>query len=515
VTARNKSLMRRTGRNLIDAGALSRALMASSEISAVLRQGAILTLPPTQWGRAAKAGVRMFEALIPERILGREIAAARYKDIVKEINLHPDAETAKDAGLFLSTDLSTGLRKSEEDFISRWAGKIPIVAASERAYKTYLDSLRMDTFAKYKRVIDKNSNLDDFQKRKAYKAAAQWINTVAGRGFVNQSVDQAFNAFSLVMFAPRYAISRFQVLNPYSYAKNATTAEGRTVLKQQMSDALQYGGMVALTLALAHAAGASVGFDPDDPDFLKIRFGNTRYDVLAGLQQPMRLIYRLSKDAYRRTRGQKSARGENALDIVGKFARSKLAPIPSAVVDFFKGRDFIGRPFEAKRAVIERVTPLFWKDFVEAAQREGVKGGIKMLPGAVGVGVQDYEQKQGTTSVGKGKLGDELKRFGLEYDYVRPKEGEPAAVHKKRADRVEGWMNSYGEKLVSHPMYNLLTAEQKQKAIENLRARVGRQMNLVKPNERTLEPTEVIKAVRKAATRKPRRGQEKLWEPEN
>lgn len=491
--------MKRIGYEAGHALSLPRALQSSSDISAILRQGAILSLPPTQWGKAAKATVRMFQAF----------STAKFKEISKAINLHPDAADGRKAGLFISTDKMGLINKKEEDFISNWADKIPIVKHSEQAYKTYLDSLRMDSFARYKKSIDKTKRLSAEQKESAYKAAAEWINVATGRGSLGSHFESALPVLSKVMYAPRYTASRIQVLNPYTYAKNSRTAEGRAVLKNQMSDMVQYTGMVSLTLALASAAGASVGFDPDDPDFLKMKFGNVRYDFLAGLQQPMRLFYRTGKSLYGRATGEKVNSRQTTLDIAGRFGRSKLAPVPSFFVDYLTGKDFTGQDFKLSKAVVDRVTPFMWRDFYQAYEKEGFGKAAMMLPGAVGVGVQNYDEKTG--AVKGSTFTKAASEQGLKYDFVKPKTGEPDVIYKQRVERVEKWMEDYGKKLIEHPRYKSMSAEDQKAAVENLRRRIGRQQNAVKPNMKGLEPGAVLLGVKKSAARKPGQDRKKLW----
>lgn len=488
----------RTKHELSNALGLPRALMASVDVSAPLRQGAILTLPPSQWGKAAKAGVRMFEAF----------STKQYDRISKEINLHPDAPVARDAGLYLSTDKS-GLAKKEEDFISGWTEKIPLVKHSEQAYKTYLDSLRMDTFARYKKSIDKSKGLSAEQKEAAYKAAADWINVATGRGSLGETFESAMPVLSKLMFAPRYTASRIQVLNPKTYAKNARTAEGRAVLKNQMADLVQFSGVIASTLALAAAAGATVGLQPDDPDFLKIKFGNVRYDALAGLQQPMRLFYRMGESVYNKTTGRKGSSREDVLDIAGRFGRSKLAPVPSFFVDYLKGRTFTGEKFSLSKALLDRVVPLIWKDYYDAYQKEGHAGAMKVLPGLVGIGVQNYGEKPGTLK--PTEFSKEAAKEGLKYDSVKQKTGEPDEIFKQRVERVNQWMDTYGQKLIDSPRYKSLSDEEKQAALKTLRARIGRQQNAVKPNEKSFEPSAVMLGMKKAERTRPRRDAKKLW----
>lgn len=496
--------LKRAGAEAVDLINLPRALMASADLSAPLRQGAILTLPPTQWGRASKAGLRMFQAL----------STKHFEKISEQINIHPDAETGRKAKLYISTDKTEGLRKSEEDFLSRWADKIPIVKQSQQAYQTYLDSLRMDTFAKYKRVIDKTKGLSPEQRDSAYKAAAEWINTATGRGTLGKTFESAMPLLSKVAFAPRYTASRVQILNPVTYAKNASTPAGRAVLKQQMTDVVQFAGVVSATLAIAKAAGAEVGTDPEDADFLKIKVGNVRYDTLAGLQQVMRLFYRTGKDVGMAAVGKKSEQGEGAVEVAGRFARSKLAPVPSFFVDALSRKDFIGRDFEVGRGVKERMIPLMWKDFYDAYQREGIGAAAKLTPGVFGLGVQDFAKKPGVLTQKNEAYTGELKRLGVKpAESARRLENEPEDLFKGRTGKIESWRDQYGAQLIQHPMYQRLSDEQKKAAIESLHQRISQQANEKRPNLSAFRPAAIARGVREGERSRRRTDRDKIYAP--
>jgi len=503
-TAPKRSLAKRAASNAVSAVTLPRALMASGDLSAPLRQGAILTLPPTQWGRAAKSGVRMLQA----------ISTRQYDRLAGEMNNHPDAKVGKDAGLYMATDPTkgAGLRGREEDFISKWAEKIPIVKHGEQAYKTYLDSIRLETFRKYKRVIDGNKKLSFEDRQNAYKAAADWINVASGRGSLGKTLDKAMPALSAVFFAPRYTASRVQVLNPATYLKNSTTAAGRAVLKQQMTDLVQFAGVVSATLALAKAGGAEVGTDPDDADFLKIKVGNVRYDTLAGLQQIMRLFYRVGKDTSLAAVGKKSEQGEGAIDVAGRFARSKLAPAPSFFVDALSRKDFIGRDFEMGRGIKERVFPLMWKDFYDAYQREGLGAAAKLTPGVLGVGVQDFAKKPGVLTQRNQAYMGELERLGVKPgESARRLENELENLYKERAGRIESWRDQYGAQLIQHPMYQKLNNEQRKAAIESLHSRIGEQANQRNPNPRAFNPAAIVRGVRESERTRRKTDRDKIY----
>jgi len=458
--------------NILEPFRLLRAVLSSGDISAPFRQGAILTLPPSQWGKAAKAGVRMFQAF----------RTKNYEQIAEAIAAHPDAAVAQDAGLYLASQAKQ-LGKGEEYFLSRYADRIPIVKQSEQAYKTYLDSLRMDTFSRYKAAIDK-AGLSPEKAQAAYTKAADWINITTGRGGFGKTIDKALPVLNEIFFAPRNLASRLNVLNPVMYARNAATAEGRAVLKEQMKDLAQFGGMVAATYQLAKAGGAQVSLDPNSPDFLKIRAGNFRYDPLAGLQQVMRLYYRTGAELGRDVQGEKST-GPDALDIAGRFLRAKLAPVPSFFVDFVKGRTVTGEKFNTKDAILDRTLPLQWGDFLDAYRAEGFPGVAKSLPGAVGVGVQRYESNPVDAAIERAQpLFTELKRLGKQVSDLRKTtkqefkngkwvttENEDDASFNRRVQQFGQNYTQYGLQLLDSPRFRQAPDSVKVLALDALNER--------------------------------------------
>lgn len=385
-----------------------KSLLSSADISAAGRQGLFLSLPPSQWGRAARAMGRQFRSLV---------STLAYDRFVSELRGHRDYETAKESGLYLATDhTSSGINGREEGFASRLIGKLPHVKYSEQAYKTYLDSIRMDTFEKYRALIERQPGSTE-QKTAAMKAAADWINTSSGRGRVHgkfgESVEQATPLLNTIFFAPRYTISRFQMINPATYARNLQSPEHRVVFRQQVGEIFQAAAALTLTSALAKAAGADISLDPDEADFLKLKFGNTRYDVLAGTQQAARLAVRIGKwlkaEGLEENEKKLSAKRGETAEAVRRFGRTKLGPVPSFFVDWLNNwKNIVGErhtPSEVsvKNPIVQRVLPFLWSDVLDAYMQgyrgggggaQGAKAAAKYAPGIAGIGVQDYDRRK-------------------------------------------------------------------------------------------------------------------------
>jgi hypothetical protein len=349
-----------------------RALLSSGDLSAPLRQGAILTLSPRNAPQAAKAVGNML----------RSFSTSQFDQINADILNRAQATGALESGLYLAANKAkTG---AEEAFSSRLLQTIPglkqWLGASERTYTSYLDTLRQSVFEKYAKNIQK-AGLAPEASAKAMQDAARFINYATGRGSFGKSIDKAIEPLGAVLFAPRYTASRFNILNPATYAKMSGPAR-----KEAIKDLVGFVGVVTTTLGLAKAAGAEVALDPRDTDFGKIKIGRRRYDVAAGLIQPIRTLARIADDLY--------SGGGKTPQIAGRFARSKLSPVASLIYDAAAQKDYTGKPFQLDKALIDRMVPLFEKDIYDAIKEDGIEGGLMTLPGGLGVGVQNFEAPQ-------------------------------------------------------------------------------------------------------------------------
>lgn len=357
-----------------------RTVQSSLDFSAPLRQGAILTFAEPRL--AVDAARDMFAA----------VKESNYDAQMDAIKQRPNAPLYEDAGLYLAGQQDT-LNGREEAFISRMLGKIPVLGAaikgSERAYTAYLDRLRADSFDKFAEAL-RASGLDPAKAEDAqeFKDIARFVNMATGRGELPKTLDDAAPLLGGILYSPRYLASRVQFLSNSmtGYAKMAPAAR-----KQAVQATVKYALWVAAIAGLAKAGGAEVETDPESSDFLKLRWGNWRYDLGAGNIQVLRLAFRVAGGLYRNVSGEGNPRGKNPSDVAAQFGRSKLAPSASYVVDAATGKTFNGEKFDAIKGIGERVIPLFTKDLWDAWQAEGAEGALKLTPGLFGVGVQNYE----------------------------------------------------------------------------------------------------------------------------
>jgi hypothetical protein len=511
---KQKNTLRKALNLAADLYQIPKSMMSSADISFPFRQGAILMIPPSRWGLAKKSLVEMFRALVPDRPTSLkggikaqfQTKTERFQRMVDAIASDPDAQLGQNSGLKLSSQDAQGFRRADGEFMSDAANRIPVVRESQQAYTMAADFTRLNTFKLYKQTIDKAAAQQGFsadQVKRGYEAAARWINVASGRGNFGEKFDRALDALSFFAFSPRFFASRLQVLSPLTYLRNAGTAEGRAVLKMQMSEMAQMTAMVGGTLLLAKAAGFKVGTNPEKPDFLRISLGNYHYDGLAGLQPVMRLIYGVAADAARAARGEKAVEGKTALDIGARFLRSKAAPIPSAFIDYFDRKTFEGKPFDLTDAALERLTPMMWQDFAEAHEREGLAGPLKLSPGAVGFGAQYFEPKPIDAAIeARPGLLTELTRLQVRLADPRKKPDETDAAYKGRQEAVANLYGRYGVSLMSDRDYANLPDTEKRDVFDLLHSRISDAVNTRDRRTAQFKPDALIRSLRKSARQK-------------
>jgi hypothetical protein len=271
-------------RVLFDVLNLPRALAASIDMSAPLRQGLILTV--FHFVKAAKAFGAMHRFFFNEKYFNEFSDALRRNDYLP---------LAKESGLHLAT-LSKGAKGSlshgEEVFRSNLAENLPLIGrgvrASERAYMGYLDKLRMDVFTDSAKRFEKKLGLDTVENIDAYKSLAEWINIASGRGSLGK-LERIAEPLGLVFFSPRFAASRIQAANPLTYVRMHPA-----VRQQAIREMLTVGAVGLSVTGLAYAAGAKVELDPRSTDFGKLRVGHTRVDISGGFQPYVRLAAQLA-----------------------------------------------------------------------------------------------------------------------------------------------------------------------------------------------------------------------------
>jgi len=328
---------------------LPRTLLATADMSAVGRQGALLSARRPV--AAAKAFGTSYKAFWSDH-------TAESVDLA--LKSGPMQKTRERAGLFLA-GLNETANSSEEDFMSRVADRIPVVGkivqASERHMVTHLNLLRASAFDAF---AQSNPGATDVE----LKAWADYVNKASGRGDLGD-FSSAARTLSGVLFAPRFTVSRFQT--PATLVQNIR--KNPKVAKEIGKDFAAMAGWAALILGLAKLAGAEVGDDPEDSDFGKIVIDNARIDIFAGFLQPIRLVLAGIYQSLGRAGVLKKVDPETGeikerkakadiSEAFWRFAQYKFAPAVQLPLELIRGKNVVNQPTGAAEAVVRKMVPI-------------------------------------------------------------------------------------------------------------------------------------------------------------
>ena len=358
---------------------IPRSIMASTDLSAPLRQGILMVGKPKQFFPALKG---MFKYAVSEKA---------YLNMVDDIKARPNYLLMRESKLGLTDSISPSLSAREEQFMSNFAEKIPgfgkIVKGSNRAYTGFLNKLRADVFDD---LVKKSRALGIEQTPKLTRDIAKYVNTSTGRGELG-ALQKAAPLLNGLFFSPRLLASRLNVLNPMYYASLEPFAR-----KEALKSLFTFTAIAGTTLGLAKLAGAEVGTEPTSSDFGKIKVGNTRYDIFGGFQQYIRLASQLIQGKVTSsTSGRTMTFGEGykpltKKDIILRFFESKESPVASFASSWLEGTNSMGEKFKFSNEVLNRLTPIIIQDMYDLYQEGGLEDLIKGLPTPFGVGTQTY-----------------------------------------------------------------------------------------------------------------------------
>lgn len=408
---------------MIEIWNIPRALMATADLSAPLRQGILPTISNPIM--AKRAFVEMLKQWNSEERADRWLA---------DLKDSPGYQLMQEAGLYIADKTNPSITAKEEDFQTNLAEKLPIVGKgfklsdagvlegtkvgdikfgevnlggkkvgnfeligrSERAYVSYLNKMRADLFSRGVDVLQ-NQGMSYASHPKAFEALATYINASTGRGNLG-ALERAAPVLNAVFFSPRLMASRIQLLTNFanpSFYKNTPKAV-RNMYFKDMAKFISFGLGV---LALAGMAGADTEDDPRSPDFGKIKKGNTRWDIWGGFQQFVRYF---SQIALGEKKSSASGRitpldgtgynKETRLTTLMDLGRSKLAPVPAFIINYLAGSNMVGDKFNATKDLQNMAYPLVWQGIYDSYKQDGAlfAVGATGVPSMLGVGVQTY-----------------------------------------------------------------------------------------------------------------------------
>jgi hypothetical protein len=354
-------------------------------------------------------------------------------------NSRPRAMEYEKAGLHLpDPEIASTRKMSEEAFqsdlpVTRAISKIthiPLDKVPEKFGRAYISYLNMRRVMRYDALAETLTPNGEPTAKEA-KAIASFINAATGRGNLGE-FKAAVKALNATFFAPRYVISRFEMLlepiraliaqgvNPVTRQINKRTGKNIAEMEPHMwggsleTDKLiakeyaRYAAGVATLIAIAsQIPGVEIEYDPHSTDFGKIRIGDTRLDMLSGFQQAIVFMAKQSPAFMGGRRSKSNRTGETEeLDWRGwggnfaNFARGKASPMVGTAVDLMLGEDMVGNPVNPTRSTkdaamyaLKMMTPITYRDVGKIMISDmGIPDKAALTTMAMlGAGVQSYD----------------------------------------------------------------------------------------------------------------------------
>lgn len=352
---------------------VTRTAKATFDLSGTLRQAYLA---------AARRPVQFTKNFF--RSLGATIDPAKYETIQRDIENHPNHYIREASGLAIK-DID-GILGTREEFMAGAGvlGKVPVygqvVKASNRHMVTMLNLTRVGMFDDFLRRYP-NATLEEL------KSWASFVNITTGVGDFGR-FPQVASVLSPFVFAPKFSASRieypFQLLTKWKNPR---------VRKEIAKDYAANMGLAITILTMAKLAGAEIGIDPEDSDFGKIKVGNTRVDIFAGVQQPVRAGLRVLLQAAGAL-GVGGIKPFNPLDIVWRFSSYKLSPLITIPTELIRGKTIVGEERERWETLAMSVVPMVFEDMFDAYFEAGIGRAAWVAPLVVlGMGVSTYEKR--------------------------------------------------------------------------------------------------------------------------
>jgi hypothetical protein len=360
-----------------------RIVQTAIDASIWFRQLAKLTLNPLKWSITRKFIFAGAQSVFSQK---------NYDRLMYGIHQAPDFEESVKDGIRYNELDSIDPKKQNEMFPKSFVFKIPIlrelITASQRIADASLNVARYELYNKYKRELLRKGITRESDPNE-YEQMAKLVMNSTGSGNMLEILEsrKAEKVMGSLFYGARLMAANMNTLNPIYYVRMP-----KEVRKMAMKDLASYTTtVIATTLAFA-AAGGAVSMDPDDPEFLQVRFNGKVYDFTAGQAAYIRTFLRWVEFGYARAVKSKFEAGEAgafAWRSTLSFFRNKLAPNTAYLINAFVGKNSIGQDFEPMEIV--HVYPMYADDAYEAAKEDGFVSLLTVLmPNILGIGYSSY-----------------------------------------------------------------------------------------------------------------------------
>lgn len=444
---------------------LPRTMLASFDDSVIMRQGFFtLFQDPKLWVHGLGMSLKL-------SLPGNEQAA---RVLATEFQSRPHLALYKNkygAALPDLAELASYVKTgnpfdTEEAQASKWTDAIPYIQSSARAYGLTIWNFRYQLIESTQRSLEKSLgrklNIDDPTKYdigwgwnpfrwndskkmtdlERMQKATDWINNMTGRGRIWREDPKDINVHgplksimldlgNIVFWSPRFFTSRIRLLpSAIEYAR----VSGQNPVKASMalvaSPIARY--MVATSSMLLAAKYIIPGMDADinwrSTSFMKVRVGNTRFDLSVGMGPIIRSLIGLMAEQETSTDMRVKY---DANEILARFLTSKFSPVGSAIVENVTGQGYfqedtnligdMGKPLNQQSSTWYKfLIPMFIEAVHEAIQEE-------MLPYvsdhvAKRLGMQTEDKEIGWENIGRILLAAGAEFSGISAATYRNKE---------------------------------------------------------------------------------------------
>lgn len=317
------------------------------------------------------------------KTLFNEEAADRIQDgIEKSINF----DNYMRAELTILDANSPDAQQRNEGFMGTLIERVPLygrlVKASSRQAVAIGNLVRTQAFDRYL-YNNPEATLAEM------KAFADIANKTTGIGDV-KLLGKSLRYWTWGFWTPKFVASRLQT--PLLLYKHWKLPRARNEIAKEM---VRAAGTAGTILGLMGWAGAQVEwFDVDDPDWMKIRIGNQRFDIFGGIQQVIRVVFRIGAIGKRRVMNESqetSLYNQDPMELLSQAATFKASPTASMIAELLSGKTAVGEERTIPETLIRGLIPMVFEDIEDAWKIEGVERGVLTAPiVAVGIGGQTY-----------------------------------------------------------------------------------------------------------------------------
>ena len=379
----------------------ARTLMTTGELSFLMRQGNYRA-----WSRP-KDAMRSFAVAL--RSLVSPEYAARLDDAIR---FSKAGRIGTKRGLFLGKFIEgRSLKEAEEVFMADWLNRVPVLGrfkkSFERGYVNGLNQIRIDWFDEGLQLLEHAGKAGDDELVSKW---ATYVNNMTGRADLdnikdaNLAMKKMAETAKDVLFAPRFAASkwnRHKVAAEIMFGADTPNAMRRLLATDTIKKWRRYERLANY----ASQNGFEVEKDPRSSDYLKLKIGDTRFDVLGGDTQIMVLMARLASGQTKDT-ATGLLKDNISTKLAQQYLEGKLNPLWSLIFDEISGETFEGEdiddPKVLAKVIRNRFIPLYFQDvsdkmFAEYEQEgkglaEAIDGSSSTIAlGFLGAGIQTFE----------------------------------------------------------------------------------------------------------------------------